>query len=278
MKKNILLIIVMLLISNFSYSQIKVSLSLANPKVVNGLFKLDVVATIPAGQMWKVGTCSIRIDFHPSTGCVTVHPDLLVDSALPCLNGGNYATMTTTSLSGGTAISLNITRLTGPCCTLSTGTYVLGRIRFNRLDTNCIICDTIRNTSVLFDSLTQMAYSDGVNCSSPPCWTRTNFPCVPVTGITRENSNIPSEFKLYDNYPNPFNPTTTIRYDIPKTGNVKITIYDVPGRAVEILLNEKKPAGSYETHWYGTNFSSGVYFYKMETEGFSETKKMLLLK
>jgi hypothetical protein len=245
---------------------------------VSGLFKYDVVVTIPSGQIWRVGSSNIRVGLYSNpNNCATVHADTQVDSALPCLNGGNYGQMTTTSLSGGTAISLNIIHMAGPCCTLTTGSYVLGRVRFSIQGSSCLVCDSIRSNSVLLDSMTAMTYSNG-NDPFAGCWTITKTPCYSPTGITKENSNVPAAFKLYDNYPNPFNPGTMIRYDIPRTSWVKITIYDIPGRVVEILVNEKKPAGSYETHWDGTNYSSGVYFYKMETTGYTESKKMLMLK
>jgi len=260
--------------SGFAYSQIKVTISLTNPKVVNGLFKFDVTATVPAGQTWRVGSSNIRIDFKtiPPNG-LTVHPDNPADSANTCISGNsNYAVMTTTNLAG-TAISLNIARL-GACCTLTTGTYVLGRIRFNRIDTTSCTTDTIRYSSVLFDSLTQLTYGS----TTTPGWARINpTPCIMV-GFNKTGTVIPTVFKLYDNYPNPFNPSTTIKYDIPKTTLVKITIYDLLGRQVEILVNEKQEPSSYDIQWNATNYASGAYFYKLETESFTDIKKMILIK
>jgi len=80
------------------------------------------------------------------------------------------------------------------------------------------------------------------------------------------------------NYPNPFNPSTSIRYEIPKTGLVKIVIFDENGREVESLVNEKQTAGTYEATWDASKYPSGVYFYRLTTESYSETKKMILLK
>lgn len=90
--------------------------------------------------------------------------------------------------------------------------------------------------------------------------------------------NIPESYALYANYPNPFNPSTNIKYQIPASGLVKITIYDVSGREVEVLVNEVKQAGIYEVSFDGTRLASGVYYYNMETEGFTETMKMVLVK
>ncbi|NOS84310.1 MAG: T9SS type A sorting domain-containing protein [Ignavibacteria bacterium] len=99
----------------------------------------------------------------------------------------------------------------------------------------------------------------------------------PVIGISIANENIPDVFNLFQNYPNPFNPVTSIKYEIPKDVNVSIKIYDILGREV-FSINEYKKAGSYEVQFDGTNFASGIYFYKLEADGFSDTKKMVLLK
>ena len=91
-------------------------------------------------------------------------------------------------------------------------------------------------------------------------------------------AQIPSKFNLYQNYPNPFNPETVIKFDIPKNQHVKIVIYDLTGREVNKLLDEEVKAGSYNVRWNGSNYASGVYFYMIETESYTLTKKMLLIK
>ncbi len=90
----------------------------------------------------------------------------------------------------------------------------------------------------------------------------------------------PNEFSLYQNYPNPFNPVTTIRYSIPPGLNNKVTlsVYDILGNEIALLVNEVKPAGEYTVEWDASNFSSGVYFYKLTAGSFSSTKKLLLMK
>jgi len=91
------------------------------------------------------------------------------------------------------------------------------------------------------------------------------------------NINSPKQFRLLQNYPNPFNPVTNIKFEIPKDLNVSIKIYDIVGREV-FSFNEYKKAGSYEVQFDGTNFASGMYFYMLEADGFSDTKKMVLIK
>lgn len=96
-------------------------------------------------------------------------------------------------------------------------------------------------------------------------------------GINIISNEIPEKFILYQNYPNPFNPVTNIKFDIPEDVNVSIKIYDILGKEV-FNFNEFKKAGSYEVQFDGTILASGMYFYKLETEGFTDTKKMVLLK
>jgi len=99
-----------------------------------------------------------------------------------------------------------------------------------------------------------------------------------TTGIENINSEVPDEFKLNQNYPNPFNPTTTIKYQIPELSFVTLKVYDVLGNEIETLVNEEKPAGSYEVTWYAEGLPSGVFFYQLRAGEFVQTKKMLLLK
>ena len=97
-------------------------------------------------------------------------------------------------------------------------------------------------------------------------------------GIHKISVIIPSQYALYQNYPNPFNPVTTIKFDLPKQSEVKIIVYDILGRETAVLVDKKMGAGIYEVQWNTNEFSSGVYFYKLITGRFVDTKKMILLK
>ncbi|RPI16918.1 MAG: T9SS C-terminal target domain-containing protein [Ignavibacteriae bacterium] len=92
------------------------------------------------------------------------------------------------------------------------------------------------------------------------------------------NGNIPSAFSLKQNYPNPFNPVTIINYQLAASNYVKLTISDIAGREVAVLVNQKQNAGKYEVKWDASNYSTGVYFYRLISREFSETRKMILLK
>ena len=90
--------------------------------------------------------------------------------------------------------------------------------------------------------------------------------------ITQTNNKIPSNYKLNQNYPNPFNPTTIIRFDIKKSTHTKLIIYDILGKEVAILVNDKLSAGSYEVSWDAANYPSGVYFYRLAADEYVDTK------
>jgi hypothetical protein len=98
------------------------------------------------------------------------------------------------------------------------------------------------------------------------------------TGIGKINENIPGQYKLYNNYPNPFNPSTSIRLDLPANVNVTLKIYDINGRQIETLLNMKMTAGSYIINYNAVTLPSGIYFYCLKTDNYFSTKKMILLK
>ena len=89
---------------------------------------------------------------------------------------------------------------------------------------------------------------------------------------------VPEKFSLSKNYPNPFNPTTKISYELPITNNVSLKVYDVLGNEVGSLVNQKQNAGRYEINFDGSNLSSGVYFYKIQAGDFTAVKKMMLMK
>jgi hypothetical protein len=100
------------------------------------------------------------------------------------------------------------------------------------------------------------------------------------TGVTsvEDEKQLPTEFVLKQNYPNPFNPSTSIQYTVGCLQFVNLTIYDVLGREVSVLVSEEKPAGRYEIGFNAVGLSSGVYFYKLQSGNFIETKKMILIR
>ena len=124
----------------------------------------------------------------------------------------------------------------------------------------------------------------GTGCSLTATSTSSTRPnlCLvmtPLVGILNNNQNgLPIIYLLSQNYPNPFNPVTKINFAIPKQGLVSLKIYDVLGREVKTLVNEIKPSGFYSVDFNGNEFASGVYFYRLESGSFKDTKRMLLIK
>ncbi len=102
---------------------------------------------------------------------------------------------------------------------------------------------------------------------------------VPLNSVGVEHvKNIPSEIYLSQNYPNPFNPTTNIQFMLPVASNVKLIILNTLGQIVDELVNEKLNSGVHEVTWSAHNVTSGIYFYMIETNSFTQTRKMILLR
>lgn len=99
-----------------------------------------------------------------------------------------------------------------------------------------------------------------------------------TTGIEPIAAGVPMKYSLYQNYPNPFNPLTKIKFDIAKNTNVKLKIYDVTGKEVLKITDAYMNAGSYSYSWNASGFASGIYFYRLETDDFTEVKKMIMVK
>ncbi len=120
---------------------------------------------------------------------------------------------------------------------------------------------------VVQDNSTGMDYSDASG----------NFAISTTTGIKEPNSYA-ENFVLYPAYPNPFNPKTTIRYELPKSSIVKIEVFDVFGQSVVTLVDKRKPAGYHTVDFDGSNLASGIYLYRIQASDFVHVKKMVLMK
>lgn len=155
----------------------------------------------------------------------------------------------------------------------------------------------MRNTKTfLHDGLiySNVTYAEGIGITSycsgepPPCESYTTLTgCVLngvvygdtlLTGVEQISTNIPDKFYLAQNYPNPFNPETVISFAVPKSSFVSLKIYNILGNETAVLVNEEMQTGYYNYKWNGQNFPSGIYYYKLEADKFSETRKMILVK
>jgi hypothetical protein len=117
-------------------------------------------------------------------------------------------------------------------------------------------------------------YSGGTTAFSTPWSFRTAGP----TSAERTNNGVPTACELNQNYPNPFNPVTTIEFSLPKSSHVTLTVYDLLGAPVGVVVNQDLTPGHYRARWDAMNVPSGIYFYRLVAGSFVETKKLLLLK
>jgi hypothetical protein len=99
-----------------------------------------------------------------------------------------------------------------------------------------------------------------------------------ITSVGPWPSELPGEFQLMQNYPNPFNPTTVVRFQLPVASMVRLAVYDILGREVAVLVNERMDAGVHEIKFDGSNLASSVYLYRIQAGDFVQTRKLLLLK
>jgi hypothetical protein len=158
-----------------------------------------------------------------------------------------------------------------------------------QLGTDSTFVSTTIDTTVSYDSMTVpsgklannvkyywhvRASNSGGNSSYSATW---NFATL-IIGISNNNNEIPKEFKLYHNYPNPFNPATMIKFDVPKPSEVSLVLYNTIGQELLTLVNSHFAPGSYIVEWNAANFPSGVYFYRITAGSFTDIKKMVLIK
>ncbi len=138
------------------------------------------------------------------------------------------------------------------------------------------VSDKINNYTLSIGQIPQGYVNDSIVVH--PGDTTADLNLKTLTNVDEANLNVPKNYSLFQNYPNPFNPSTVIKYQIPKSGFVSLKVYDVLGNEVGTLVNETVNAGSYQVKFDGVNLSSGIYFYQLKTNGYTATKKFMLLK
>lgn len=155
------------------------------------------------------------------------------------------------------------------------------------------VMDVAKHLEIAHNFAEGNGYHGGIYFYSPSVGTETPTPPSKsivflyrgsrVTGVKFSESGFPGDFKLYPAYPNPFNPSTMIQFELPQNEHVRLTIYDISGRAIRTLTNAPLTASHYEVIWNGKNdqgqhVSTGIYFARMEARSFSKTIKMMYLK
>ena len=127
-------------------------------------------------------------------------------------------------------------------------------------------------------SIWWIRYQDGTNVKNISVNALTSNLFYFTSVRENKNSKLPLNPKVYQNYPDPFNPSTTITFFLAKSSQTKITVYDLLGQPIETLIDDDRPPGNYQVQFNGTHYSAGVYFYRFQAETYSETKKLVLLK
>ena len=164
---------------------------------------------------------------------------------------------------------------------------------------NFVICNTLPSDSTTFLEIEpptmedcnvyyflKAFYENPEGISIPTDTVFHDGSAIGIVVIDPENSPIPQKVKLFENYPNPFNPITKISYQLPKSLFVKLSVYDLNGRLIETLVNEQKSSGYFSIEWIAENLGSGIYFYRIDAgdpssgsgHGFTYVKKCIILK
>jgi hypothetical protein len=146
---------------------------------------------------------------------------------------------------------------------LASGTFPLIKSRRERFSMALLFGDNLND--LIYNKRLAQAYFNN-NYSMPDS----------INDVKKEL--IPDGFYLSQNFPNPFNPVTTINYSLPKAGNVKLSVYNAIGSKVAILMDEYKPAGNHSIQFNGSNLASGIYLYRLESGNYSDSKKLIFLK
>jgi hypothetical protein len=137
--------------------------------------------------------------------------------------------------------------------------------------------DTI--VTVFNDQQTQIFEFQGITTINNVIFDPNNWIMKDVNLVTSIDDNFAlNNFELFQNYPNPFNPTTSIEYTVPNNGYISLKVYDILGNEIATLVNEQKSQGNYQIEFNADNLPSGTYFYKLTSGGFTEIKKMMLIK
>lgn len=139
-------------------------------------------------------------------------------------------------------------------------------------------CLSVSNLNNLFIGGYQQVNSDEMALNNDFISMEFEGGLINIVGISGNNNEIPNQYKLFQNYPNPFNPVTTVKMQLPQTGLAKLSVYDISGKEVAVLINRQLAAGTYEITFDAGSLASGIYFYKLFAGDYTDTKKMTLVK
>jgi hypothetical protein len=228
--------------------------SLSDIKVVSQKNSLPDAQVLSTNQIGMSALGALTAE--PWSGCIVKYNTLHVDSVNADGPTINYGESFVTDSAGGTH-----TRVT----------WSDGRTKFNAGPTSELV--------KLYDKFGSITGLLGFTHANYKICPRNDLDIVNyVTGIKSEANVIPTVYKLNQNFPNPFNPSTVISYDLPKSGIVNVKIFNVLGQLVKTLVNQVQTAGTHQVNFNASSLSTGVYFYSLTVDNFTQVKKMMLIK
>lgn len=218
------------------------------------------------GRLWKLNLTNNDTDFVGNTGIAN-----LFGLSINPLNGQMWGVNASSNL-------YKINKLNGASTLVgNAGISALVDICFNQQGRLFGTSGIGSNISKLCNVDTLTGHADTIGTTGKKGINGIAINTHPI-GIQPISSQIPETFNLNQNFPNPFNPTTSIRFDLPKRSAVKIEIFDILGRSIGEIVNETLDAGRFEVKWDASNYASGIYYYRIEAADFVQTRKMVLLK
>ncbi|MDD2331543.1 MAG: T9SS type A sorting domain-containing protein, partial [Candidatus Cloacimonetes bacterium] len=250
-----------------------------NPGVTT--FKWDYVKD----SAYTSGSDCAWIDeiIFPALGGTNGAPSILISTDalnFPEILQSETATLPITITNTGTAVMLGSMQIEEPFFLSPAGTDLLTEMEFVIQSGSSLEMDVMFNPNGLFGNFSGILV---INSDDPEAETT----IIPLMGtaihVSNEDQITPLVTELKNNYPNPFNPSTTIHFSIKDSAPVRIEVYNILGQRVRTLVNETKKAGVHSVTWNGTddsgrNVSSGIYFYRMNSGKYTSTKKMIMLK
>lgn len=162
--------------------------------------------------------------------------------------------------------------------TLSSATGNVGGELVDQSGTVVAVMNTTSNNPFVLTAPSEGTFLVNAGYNNPPREWDSLSVTISLTGVDDETIEPVNTYKLYNNYPNPFNPSTKLKYSIPEKTFVSLKVYTITGSEVATIVNREQAAGEYEFNFNADNLTSGVYIYKLQAGSFVETKKMILMK
>lgn len=270
MKINTFLATILLLISTLSAASATVLNGQMNVLVNDGANFKVMLQVNTDSEFSKMGGATIIIKYDTTYLSFPENPSAGIDYTFSNFNLGYYDTAKVTQPIKGT-LWLNIDLLTDNQGTL---------VQMNPAWTSLMVLNFTSGQLVSNDLITWKTNSrfwHVYNEDNTSSWGIGNFGAVTAIGNSNTSAN-PFTYSVSQNFPNPFNPTTMIQYNVPERSTVRLTVYNIIGEEVRVLAEGEKEAGFYTVNFKANDLPSGVYLYRLQAGNFVQTRKMILLK